>query len=41
MCSVSILPRIGRHRLAFMALTSARIEVETALAWGLVDEIVD
>lgn len=39
--SVSILPRIGRHRLAFMALTSARIDVETALAWGLVDEIVD
>ncbi len=39
--TVSILPRIGRHRLAFMALTSARIEVETALAWGLVDEIVD
>ncbi len=39
--TVSILPRIGRHRLAFMALTSARIDVETALDWGLVDEIVD
>ena len=39
--SVSILPRIGRHRLAFMALTSQRIDVETALSWGLVDEIVD
>ena len=39
--TVSILPRIGRHRLAFMALTSARIDAETALDWGLVDEIMD
>lgn len=37
--TVSILPRIGRHRTAFMALTNSRIDVETALAWGLVDEI--
>lgn len=38
--TVSMLPRIGRHRLAFMALTGARVDVETACAWGLVDEIV-
>ena len=38
--TVSMLPRIGRHRLAFMALTGARVDVETAYAWGLVDEIV-
>ena len=37
--TVSILPRIGRHRLAFMALTGARVDTETALAWGLVDAI--
>lgn len=37
--TVSILPRIGRHRTAFMALSNSRIDVETALAWGLVDEI--
>ena len=38
--TVSMLPRIGRHRLAFMALTGARVDAETACAWGLVDEIV-
>ena len=37
--TVSILPRIGRRRLAYMALTGERVDVETALAWGLVDEI--
>jgi enoyl-CoA hydratase len=37
--TASILPRIGRHRLAFMALTGARIDAKTALNWGLVDEI--
>lgn len=37
--TASILPRIGRRRLAYMALTGARIDVETAYAWGLVDEI--
>ena len=39
--TASILPRIGRRRLAYMALTGARIDAETALAWGLVDEIVE
>ena len=37
--TVSILPRIGRRRLAFMALTGARVDAEAALAWGLVDAI--
>ena len=37
--TASILPRIGRRRLAYMALTGARVDAETALAWGLVDEI--
>ena len=37
--TVSILPRIGRRRLAYMALTGARVDPETALSWGLVDEI--
>lgn len=38
--TASILPRIGRHRLAWMALTGARIDATTALSWGLVDEVV-
>jgi hypothetical protein len=33
--------RIGRHRTAWMALTGAKVDVRTAHAWGLVDEIVD
>ncbi len=37
--TASILPRIGRHRLAYMALTGARIDAETALDWGLVDQL--
>ncbi len=37
--TASILPRIGRHRLAFMALTGVRIDVSTALEWGLVDAV--
>ena len=39
--TASILPRIGRRRLAYMALTGARIDAATALSWGLVDEIVE
>ncbi len=38
--TVSIAARIGRHRTAWLALTGERIDVATALAWGLVDEIV-
>ena len=39
--TASILPRIGRRRLAWMALTSERVDAETALDWGLVDAIED
>lgn len=37
--TVSILRRIGRQRLAYLALSAKRIKAETALAWGLIDEI--
>ncbi len=37
--TASIPPRIGRQRLAYMALSGATIDVETALRWGLVDAI--
>jgi len=37
--TVSILRRIGRHRLAWWVLSGKRINAKTALSWGLVDEI--
>jgi hypothetical protein len=37
--TASIPRRIGRHRTAALALSGARIDAATALAWGLVDEI--
>ena len=37
--TTSILRRIGRRRLAYMALTGARIDVRTALDWGLIDAL--
>lgn len=37
--TASILPRIGRQRLAYMALSGARIDAATAQEWGLVDAI--
>ncbi len=37
--TASICHRIGRQRTAFMALSMKRINAQTALAWGLVDEI--
>ena len=37
--TTSILRRIGRRRLAFMALTGTRIDVPTALDWGLIDGV--
>ncbi|MFZ4604230.1 MAG: enoyl-CoA hydratase/isomerase family protein [Caulobacterales bacterium] len=37
--SVTIPRRIGRHRAAWMLLSGADIDVETALNWGLVDEV--
>jgi len=38
--TASIARRIGRQRTAWMALSGARIDAETAIDWGLVDEIV-
>jgi hypothetical protein len=35
--TVSLPRRIGRQRTAWLALTGARLDLETALAWGLVD----
>jgi enoyl-CoA hydratase len=37
--TVSILRRIGRIRTAFMAISNQRISAETALEWGLINEI--
>lgn len=38
--TVSILNRIGRIRTAYMAISNERIDTETALAWGLIDQII-
>lgn len=38
---VSIPRRIGRQRTAYMALSAARVDAQQALAWGLVDALVD
>lgn len=37
--TASIPRRIGRHRACFMALSGRDIDLETALAWGLVDAV--
>jgi len=37
--TVSVTARIGRRRTAELALTGREIDAETALSWGLVDEI--
>ncbi len=37
--TVSLPRRIGRQRTAWLALTGQRVNAETALRWGLVDEI--
>ncbi len=37
--TVSLPRRIGRHRTALLALTGRTIDVTTAVAWGLVDEV--
>ena len=37
--TVSIPRRIGRHRTLWMALSGAPVAVDTALSWGLVDEV--
>ncbi|MEC8919542.1 MAG: enoyl-CoA hydratase/isomerase family protein, partial [Actinomycetota bacterium] len=38
--TVSVPRRIGRQRTARMCLTGTTIDAQTALAWGLVDEVV-
>lgn len=38
--TVSLPRRIGRQRTAWLAITGERIDAETALAWGLVDELL-
>jgi enoyl-CoA hydratase/carnithine racemase len=37
--TVSILNRIGRIRTAYMAISNERIDTETALHWGLIDQV--
>jgi hypothetical protein len=37
--TVSVTRRIGRHRAARLALSGRPIDVETAVSWGLVDEL--
>lgn len=37
--TVSLPRRIGRQRTAWLALTGARIDIDTALRWGLVDAV--
>jgi enoyl-CoA hydratase/carnithine racemase len=37
--TVSLPARIGRQRVLWMALTGAAIDADTALEWGLVDEV--
>jgi hypothetical protein len=37
--TVGIMRRIGRRRLAYLALTGTELDVDRALAWSLVDEI--
>lgn len=37
--TVSLPRRIGLHRTFYLALTGAALDAETALAWGLIDEI--
>lgn len=37
--TVSVLKRIGRQHTAWLAITSERLDAQSALAWGLVDEL--
>ena len=39
--TASITRRVGRHRMALLALSGTRIDAATSLAWGLVDEVSD
>ncbi len=37
--TVSLPRRIGRHKTAWLGLSGSRIDSQTALVWGLVDEV--
>ena len=39
--TVSIPRRIGRWRTFYLSLSGEYLDAATALAWGLVDEVVD
>ena len=39
--TVSLPRRIGRHRTLRLALSAGSIDADTALGWGLVDEVTD
>jgi Enoyl-CoA hydratase/isomerase len=39
--TVSLTRRIGRHRVALLALSGSPIDVATAHSWGLVDDALD
>ncbi|MGY1772476.1 enoyl-CoA hydratase/isomerase family protein [Blastococcus sp. SYSU D00813] len=39
--TVSVVRRAGRWRTAWLGLTGTRVDAATALAWGLVDEVLD
>ena len=39
--TASITRRVGRHRMALLALGGRAIDATTALRWGLVDELID
>jgi enoyl-CoA hydratase/carnithine racemase len=39
--TISVTSRIGRQRTAALALTGRTIDARTALAWGLVDDVIN
>jgi enoyl-CoA hydratase/carnithine racemase len=39
--TASITRRVGRHRMALLALSGRPVDAATALRWGLVDEVTD
>ena len=39
--TVSLPRRIGRQRTAYLALSMKKISAQTALHWGLIDDIVE
>jgi enoyl-CoA hydratase/carnithine racemase len=38
--TVSLTRRIGRHRVALLALSGSAVDAATAHSWGLVDEVL-